>query len=257
MNQDNMKVRRAWINRATGSQRQQKALSAAIWLKHILPTSRLEHFSIGKLSRLSGISYRALKERLDIMLKNGYIHFEGTERNTVLVINKMTSKRHNRNVSIDSFDLTSYKTTYQSLRDLIAAKVQATKDNIRHLLQIFHNPSKSTNYRAVRRKVRHLVQCGVLKSMHDEYKEWGISLKRFAEKLGCCVRTAQKVVNDTVNRGWMTKTHNFEQVFAPCTFFIPVEGYTFTTKHNLYIVHANTYALSPTLSSALTWTGNY
>lgn len=246
-----MKLRRTWLNQSKGDMWEQKALALAIWLKHILHNSRLENYSLGRLSAISGVSYRALKTYMTFMNINGYIHFEGTEKNKVLVIAKIASKRSCKNIDISKFDFGSYKNVYNSLRSFIMARLQAKKDYIKHLLQLLHDPQKDTNYKVIRRKVRNLVQCGVLKSAHDEYQEWGLSLRKIAKEIGCCVRTAERVVKFGEIRNWLTKKCHYEQIFAPKIGFYLPEGYTFATKNNIYRVHSNTYTLSPSLSSAL------
>ena len=246
-----MKLRRTWLNQSKGDMWEQKALALTIWIKHILHNSRLEKYSLGRLSAISGVSYRALKTYVSIMHINGYIHFEGTEKNRVLVIGKIASKRSCKNIDISNFKFDSFKEIYRSLRLLIMARLQAKKDYIKHLLLFRHDPKKGTDYKVIWRKVRNLVKCGVLKSTNDVYKEWGLSLRRIAEEIGCCVRTAERVVKFGENRNWFTKKHHFEQIYAPKTGFYVPDGYTFATKNNIYRVHPNTYTLSPSLSSAL------
>lgn len=246
-----MKLRRKLLNQSKGDMWEQKALALAIWLKHILHNSRLEHYSLGRLSAVSGVSYRALKTYMTFMKVNGYIHFEGTEKNKVLVIAKIASKRSCKNIDISKFDFGSYKNVYNSLRVFIMARIQAKKDYIKHLLLLRDNPKKDTNYKVVRRKVKILVQCGVLKGVHVGYQEWGLSLRKIAKEIGCCVRTAERVVKFGEIRNWLTKKCHYEQIFAPKIGFYLPEGYTFATKNNIYRVHPNTYTLSPSLSSAL------
>ena len=200
-----MKLRRTHISQVRGNAWEQKALALAIWLKKILHNSRLEHYSLGRLSSVSGVSYRALKTYMAIMHVNDYVHYEGTEKNKVLVIDKIASKRSSRNIDISEFDFSSFKDVYNSLRSFIMARIQARKDYVRQLLQIHQNPGRDVNFRAVRRKVRNLVQCGVLKGMHDEYKEYGLSLRKIAEEVGCCVKTAEKVVKYALDRKWVSK----------------------------------------------------
>jgi len=239
------------MNQARGSAWEQKALALAIWLKYILRNSRLEHYSLGRLSALSGVSYRALKTYMAILHSDNYIHFEGTEKNKVLVVGKIASKTSNRNIDISAFNFNSYKDVYNSLRTFLMARIQAKKDYIAHLLQVRHNPGRDVNYKVVLKKVKNLVQCGVLKSSDQKYREWGLSLQKIAKEVGCCVKTAQKIVKYGISQKWIAKKHNFEQIYAPKIGYFRVEGYTFSTRNNIYRVHPNTYTLSPSLSSAL------
>ena len=99
--------------------------------------------------------------------------------------------------------------------------------------------------------MKRLVRQGVLRSIYGAYKELGVSLKRIAKEIGNCVRTAQNTMRYAISKGWTTKQHHCEQVYAPSVYYKYIHGYTFSTKNNLYRILANTYTLSGGIAADL------
>lgn len=245
-----MKLKREFLTDVRGDKDGQKALALAIYLKHHLKDSRMPVCRLNKLTQLTGLDYRTVKRYLPLMEEREYIHFEGRDGRWTLVVNRLASKRSGRNVDISAFDFRSYRGVLMSLRAFMVMRIQASKDCIKGLLDDYHNPSSTDDLKTMHRKVRSYVQSGVLDNPYDDYKEYGISLKRIARELGCTVKKAGEVVDYAVTNSWMTRQHNCIQIFAPkINFYVP-EGYTFSTSNNTYIVQANTYQLSPDISSA-------
>lgn len=245
-----MKIRRTFFSLIKSDKKGQRALSLTIMLKNRLTNSRLEKYSVNKLVGILGVSYKTINKYLPIMLDFDFIHFEGTVGNKVLVVNKLASKHTGRNVDISAFNSDSFNNTCRSLQSFIMMKIQAGKDYVKQLLQIYQNPPKGCDYKALKRKVRKLVMNGVLNSLHQEYKEYGLSFGKIAREVGCCVRTAQRIVGYAMGKGWVTKQHNYEWFYSKDVDYRYVEGYTFTTKDYLYVIHANIYTLSPSISIA-------
>ncbi len=129
-------------------------------------------------------------------------------------------------------------------------KIQYNKDFIRHLLQARHNPDTPECFRKARRQVRNLVKNGVLDSMDAQYKEYGLSLKRIAEGVGCCVRTAQRIIDFAEFNQWVERERHFEWYPAPGVNHRQIDGFTFSTKDALCIVRPNTYVLSELISNS-------
>lgn len=239
-----MEISRIFINEVTGDMQNIKTLGLAVYLKFILQNSMFKHFSMNKLADHSKVSYKTLRKYLPLLEEKKLIHYEGRGKNTILVINRLSSHFEKRNFTIDILKKDSFKETVKSLRAFIVMRLQAKKDYIRQLLQIYHNPRKCDNFKAVRRKVRRLVKAGVLKDPWQKYVEKGLGLRKVAKEVGCCVVTALKTVNYAIGNGWLSREHHYEQVYAKGVNYLEIYGYTFTTKNNMYIVHANTYTLS-------------
>lgn len=248
-----MKIRRMYILECRKDKTLQKCLAIVLLLKSRLRQSRIQHYTINAVCRITSISHRTVKRYMRWMEEYGLIHFEGSEDNRVLVVNSLSSHTSDRNISIDVMDLSSFFAAYRSVQSFIFMRIQHNKDFIRHLLQSRHNPETPEEYRRARRKVRHLVKQGKLHSVDVRYKECGLSLKRISDDVGCCVRTVQRVVDYAVKKCWVERQHNFEWLHAPYVNHREITGFTFATRHKLCIVHPNTYTLSPIISQALSF----
>lgn len=231
----------------------QKCLALTIMLKSKLKTSRIPQYSVNKLSQIAGISHKTAEKYEKEMLEYGFIHFEGTPDNRVLIVNSISSHTSNRNINIDEMDFSNFFAAYRSLQSFLFMRVQRNKDFLRHLLQARHNPKSPKEYRAAIKQVKDLVKQGVLKSVNVKYKEKGISLKRIAKEVGCCLRTAERIIKFAVGKQWVEKQNNFEWVYAPHVNHRQIDGFTFSTRHKLCIAHPNTYSLSPSISQALSF----
>ena len=245
-----MLIKKTFISMVVGDLIEQKTLALAIYLKYKLTDSRFKHYTLNKLANATGLDYKTLRKYMALLISHEYAHIEGMDKKQIFVVNSLAAKKQNCNVDIGIFDCTSLKTTIKSLRAFIVMHLQAKKDEIKQILQARNDPKRSDDYREVRKKVRKLVREGVLQSPIQEYKEYGLSYKRIAKELGCSIVTAVKIVKCALEKGWATKQRNFEQIYDKGVNGVPVEGYTFTTKDYLYIIHPNTYTLSPSVSAS-------
>lgn len=167
------------------------------------------------------------------------------------MVNSISSHTTCRNIGISEMDCSSFFTAFRSLQAFLFMKIQYNKDYMRHLLQARNNPDSPKEFRSARRKVKNLVKQGKLCSVDSQYKEYGLSLERIAKEVGCCIRTVQRVIDFAENYGWVTHERNFEWFYAPHVNHREIDGFTFSTKHKLCIVHPNTYILAPLISQAL------
>lgn len=245
-----MQIKRDFLNDVRGSADEQKALAAAIYWKHLLVNSRMPKFAITKMEKVAGMNYRTIKKYLPLMQEREYVHFEGNGCKKTLVVNRLSSHRKKWNVDISEFDFSSFATVLLCLRGFMLMRVQASKDYMKWVMQRFHNPTCTEELKKMRQKVMSYVRSGSVNNPYADYKEYGISLKRMARELGCSVTQAMEVIDYTVSRSWMVKEHNFLQYFLPHVNYYELEDFTFTTANNAYKVGANTYTLSPTITTA-------
>lgn len=255
-----MKIRRKFISEVRGDKTIQKCLASVILLKHRIKSSRIHQYSLNKLRKVLGISHKTAKKYEQVLLEKKYIHFEGNMKNRTMVINRITSHTSNRNINIESMDYSSFKTVYKSLQVYIFIKILYNKEFMQHLLQARHNPKSDEQRRIATRKVKDLVKQGKLDGVDVQYKEYGLSLKRIAKEIGCCIRTVQRVINFAVMKQWVERQHNYEWIYAPHVNYMDLSdcGYTFTTRHKICIVHPNTYKLDPSIFKAFDfWCGVY
>ena len=251
-----MKLRRRYINEAKGCPVTQKALAVAIRIKSLLGRdSTIHNFTINKLHRLTGISAKTLNRYLPILEDMGIVSYCGKDRRH-MVMGRLHSHSACRNVNIDRFDLASFRTIYYSLRAFIALSIQHRKDFIRRTIQIATDPRGGQDCKTARKTVKRLVRQGILKCPNGKYDESGITFKRIAKETGNCIRTAERIVDFAVMKGWVTKIRHYTQFFERNVMYRLIDGFTFTTTNNIYSVQANSYVLNPSVSNDLGMVGN-
>ena len=239
-----MQIRRKIMNECKGQVRLQKALSFAILLKVRLGrSSMMRDYSINKIHTLTKVSATTINKYMPILIEMGWVKFCGNN-NQHLIVSKLASHTDKRNICVDRFCYNSFADVYRSLRAFLALIIQSHKDFIKRTIQIATNPQNGQDCKAARKLVKRLVKQGILKSVYDTYKEYGLGLKRIAQETGNCVRTAQRIIQYAIDKNWVKKFHHQEQIFAPKISFRHIEGYMFSTKNNLYRIYANTYELS-------------
>lgn len=242
------------MNAVTGDPRAQKVLAIPIALKKALGQNcEIKNWNPNKISKIIRISPNTFSKFLPDMIKAGYVKFRG-KNNQHLVICKLHSSTPDRNVSVDFFDFGNgavvFMEVYRSLRTFVAMHLQHKKDYIKKTIQSCKDPKGLGEFKAARKKVKRLIRGGILTSMQDVYKEWGITYKRIAKQTGNCVRTAQRIIKYGIYHGWLTKQVNTVRALIPnvCGRYVP--GYDFTTRNFGYILKANSYTLSNVVMSA-------
>lgn len=245
-----MEIRFETLSHILRSPQLQKTVAMALCIKSKAGrNSTVFNYNPNKIHELTGVSPSTFKYYLPLMEQMGLVHYAGA-KNQHLVINCLKSSHKERNIKLEGMCMESFKEIYNTLRAYILLFIQRRKDYIKQLLQIAFNPLRSQIERCkgARKKVRNYVRKGILRN--TECKENGISLKYIANAVGCCVKTAQKVVGFAVSHGLCTKHKNFERVKLPCVCYREVDGYTFTTMNYGYIIHANTYSLTAAANSS-------
>lgn len=236
-----MQVRRKIINEVKGTPMLQKALAITLLLKYKAGrNSIIKDYSINKLNKLTHISPTTLNKYLPIMERMGWICYVGKKKQH-LVIRKIASHSKVRNINVDKFCFDTFKDIYNSIRTLLFSLIQARKDFIRRTIQIVANPTKWDNYKAARKNMKRLVRNGIVDSIYSKYKEFGLSYKRIAKEIGNCARTAFNVVKYAIAKGFVDRHKHQAFIPAKGICYRHVDGYTFSTRNNIYRIYANTY----------------
>ncbi len=244
-----MELRRRLTYEIRGQPLLQKAVALAILIKlRTGKTSTLHNFTVNKLHLLTGLSATTINKYLPVMQEMNLISFQGAKKD-VLVVHRLHSKTKHRNISIDLFKKNNFKSVYNSLRSFLFLLIQAKKDAVKRLFQSISEPKSIKELKAAKSTCRHFVSLNIIKG--NEYKEYGLSFKKIANVVGCCVRTAQNVVNYAIKNKWSSKHNHYEKVFMPNVCYLDIDGYTFTTKNYGYIYYPNTYTLSPRVTKQL------
>lgn len=242
-------IRRKIINDISHSPLKQRAVAFALLLKEKTENSSVvPRFTIYKVRKLTGCSYKTIKKYLAVLEKMGLSEV----RNGNLYIKRMVSSAKHRNIDISQFTFDKTKELFEQIRELLLLLIQANKDFIKRLLQLRKDPPRDVDFKALRKLCK---KC--CPDPNADYKEFGLSYKAISRKVGCCVRTAVKVVKCAVERGWCIKDKHCKRKRMDGVWFMPVPGFTFTTRNYGYIIRPNTYVLSGEWQSALSGGGRY
>ena len=246
-----MRIRRRYFEDTKGQPQLQKTVALAVFLKSKLGRSSIiTNYTPNKVRTLTGVCQKTFLRYLPLMIELKLVSFAG-KNNEHLVINRLSSKTKCRNIDIAKFCYKSFTEVYRSLRAFIVLLLQSRKDYIKRTLQAAQDPKKGENFNAARKEVKRLVKCGILKSTHQKYTEFGISYKRMAKETGNCARTCENLVKYAMKKRWVKKTVNIVQTFMKGVGYRDIPGYDFTTSDNAYKLAANTYGLMPSVALSL------
>ena len=246
-----MYIKQKLLDKCRGNKDDQKIVALAIYLKSIINKSRLKRYNLHRLCSVTRVPYNTLKNYMPILENNKFIHFEGSGKNKILVLNSLSSRNIKGNIDISFFDFSSYKHVISSLRSFIIIRVQLRKEFIKYVLKENRSPKPNTDYKAVKKMVKKMVRNGVLNSPNQVYEEYGISIERLKKELGCSDVTVIKTIKFAENHGWIIKHRHYVQTYANGVNYYVPENFTFATKNNLYVVLPNTYSIPPALLSSM------
>lgn len=222
-----------------GDKTAQKAVSLLMLLKsRIGRTSAIKGASMNRIAALAGTSPSTIKKYLPMWRNMQLVEWQGT-KGDVLVIKRLASKTNHRNVEVDKLDYKTFKMLYKTLRSLLFLILNSHKSFIRRLLRVVTDPRKGENYKKAR-KLSEFYACREADGTF-RYKEYGLSYKTTARKLGYCARTAEEIIKLAIRKKWCSKTTRYMSQYLPKVRGRFVEGYTFTTMNHGYKVLANTY----------------
>lgn len=235
-----MKIRRTILLSIMGDKAAQKAVSLLMLLKsRIGRTSSIKGASVNRIAAISGTSPSTVRKYIPIWEDMQLVEWQGS-RGDVLTIKRIASKTHHRNVEVDRLNYKTFKMLYKTLRSLLFLILNSHKRFIERLLRTATDPQNGEDFKKARKLSEFYARRdadGVFR-----YKEYGLSYKTIANRLGYCTRTAEEIVKFAVKLKWCRKTTHFLSHFLPNVRGMFVEGYTFTTRDHGYKVLANTYS---------------
>lgn len=247
-------LKRKILNDIIGSPLKQKAVAFALLIKtRTNDSSVIRNFTTYKLQKLTsldskgkkrgGMAYKTIKKYLDVLISMGLAEIKGRD----LYIKKMSSSSRHRNIDISVFKINNKnKDIYNQIRELLFLVIQAHKDFIHSLLRLRKEPTRGTDFRKVRRLCKKCCD-----DPNADYEEHGLTYKRIARQIGCCIRTAFTIVKDAVRRKWCVKENHCTIDYLPGVNFADIPGYSFTSFNYGFILRPNTYVLSRAWSCAL------
>ena len=239
-----IRVRLKLFNIAYGGAEIKKAIALALFIKYEC-NSVIPHFSINKLHRLTGIHAETLRKRIKTMFNLGIAKFYHAN----LVVFGINSRHKKSNFAMPR-EVFSYCKTVKHyervLSQFLVVKIQLKKDFLKRNQDKLANPKNLKEFKKARQISRYYGYG------NEPYKEYGLSYNGIAKKLGVSRKTAVKVVSGCEANGLLVKHRNYEQIYVKEKVAKRKEVYafyTFSTKNNVYIVHANTYSLTSNLAS--------
>lgn len=232
-------LRRYIFYNSRGNANMIKALALAVYIKHNVVSSTITNYTTNKLRNLTGLSYSAITKRINTLKQLGFIKFVG-RNNQHLVIGNMTSHCKHRNIDLSKCVVNSVKDIEKSLYAMFMLEIQKRKDFVKHTIQSVNNPSNLEEHKKAR-------QISKRYGYDREFKEYGISYKTIAKKLGVCLQKAFEIVKFAIVNNMIVKYKHCKQLYVKgiknAQKFCDFNDVTFFTNNNAYKVYANTYEL--------------
>lgn len=218
-----------------------KALALAIYVKKNVVSSTITDFSINKLHTLTNLSYSTLRKRLHILRNLGYIKNTG-KNNEHLVFTSLASSSKHRNLDLSKYVFNSVKDIEKSILASFVVEIQKRKDFVKHTIQTAFNPEKG-QLKDMKKARKLCNRYGYGK----EFKEYGLSYKTIAKKLGICLQKAFEIVKFAIVNNMIVKHNHIKQLYIKGIGFAQkyckFNDVTFFTNNNAYKVYANSYSV--------------
>lgn len=244
-----MKIRRNILLQCKGDKLMMKAIAMLLVLKDKAGAcSSVRGFSYRRLSGILSVSPTTVKKYVRVWQEKGLVGYVGRDGD-ILVVRNIKSGTAHRNFDIKSFDLSSFKSAYHSLRAFLALTLQARKEYVRRIIRMATAPKRGEDYKAAIKYCNHHVRRNGNGRL--EFVEGGMSYGYMAKRIGFCITTMQRIVRYAVKRKWWTKRTHFIRTYMPGVNRMPVPGYMFTTLNYGFRVSANTYELSSRMYKCL------
>lgn len=227
--------RRKLLHKMPNNAMMVKSLALALYVKKKVASSTINDFSYNKLANLTGLHINTLKKRVSYLKSIGLAKLVSGKH---LVFCSLASSSKHRNIDITKIVYDSVKDVEKCLYALFVVEIQKRKDFVKHTLQSAHNPKNIKEMKKAKEICRRY-------GYYDkEFKDFGISYKTIAKKLGVCLQKAFSIVEYAIEHLFLAKANNFVQVYCKGIGMMQkyVENnFTFCTQNNIYYIYANTY----------------
>lgn len=230
-----MKVRKSIIHKLNKDAQVRKALALSLYCKDELGIHYVKEFTYNKLHVLTGIHVNTLKKRIHTLMQLGLAFMEGRK----LVFNKVHKDNNRNNIVLDTERIHTLKDYEYAIISLGIAIVQANKIFANSVIDKCTDPKNLKEYKSAKKFAN-------AHGYGRKFVDNGISYWYMANKFGVSVKTACSVVKFAVKNLILCVKKNFEQIFVKSvnkTIGKFCSEYTFSTKNNIYVVHANSYSL--------------
>lgn len=248
-----MQLRRSLIYWAKGDKGRIEALAFLVMLKKHSVQSTINHFSVNKISSITGCSWATCKKYIHLLMEIDFVKFDEVEN--TLSVTRISSGTKHRNLCIDGIDFRTLRIAKDSVRHLIHMLALSAKHTVKEATRIVNNPKTwlSKGYFDDRKAAMKFCKKFVdpnAKTGKYQYSEMGISYKAIAKELGCCPMTAFRIIKAGIHAHLFVKHKHYESEKLSYAELCEHKnygrslGYTFISKSGVgYRVKANSYEL--------------
>jgi hypothetical protein len=248
-----MQLRRSFLYWAKGNKSRVEALAFLVMLKKLSFQSTINHFSVNRISTITGCSWATCKKYIGILSKMDLVTFDSDSN--ILSIKRISSGTKHRNLCIDGIDFRNLRIAKDSIRHLIHMLALSAKHSVKEAIQKVNNPKTWLSDGYIDNRKGALKFCKKFVEQNAEtgqyqYCEMGISYKTIAKEMGCCPMTAFRIIKEGIRNKLFVKHHNYESRKLSYAELFMHEcygsnlGYTFISKKGYgYKVKANSYEL--------------
>lgn len=223
-----------------------KAIAMAIFVKNHLREPRIKNYTPNRLrdfikGHQRPLHHTTIRKYVNELLRAELARMEGSD----LIFGSLGDRRGKFNLSLGD---TSKLTIAELENELFAAQVVLIvkrKEFAKRTIEKATNPQRTKEgYEDFKRARQTCWQYGYTR----EFRDYGLSYKTIARKLGIGLQKAEEVIRYATTHGLLVKHTHQEQFFAygigqAQKFFEQGHHSTFATKNNVYLVYANTYSL--------------
>lgn len=241
-------VRRSLIYWARGNKGRVELLAFMLMLKQYSDThSTIKDFSINKIAVMTHSSWATCKKYIQALLDNKLATYD-EERNT-LSIGRISSGTKHRNMRIDGLDFRTIKAAKDSIRHLVHMLGIVVKRFVKEVIRAATNPKTwpSTGYKDDKVKAAALCKKFVRPNpdtMEYGFKELGKSYDTIAKQMGCCKKTAIRIISDGIHNHlyckkvmpimWFRLSRSAMRTCGDMFTFITRKGFGAIAEANMY-----------------------
>lgn len=197
----------------------------------------IRNFTINKIVEATGIHAKTVKKRIQTLLEYDLARMNGNSFEFLSLV----SKHVKRNVRLAHIAYKTAKEVELSLQAILIAVTQLKKNFAMRTIRKAHDGRTKKEVRAAMKASRKY-------GYGNNPVEAGQSYNGIAFRLHTSISLAQKIVKFGVMRGIFKKIKVFSRYFMPNVGKMKVDWCTFTTKNYGYLIFANNYVVSPSIS---------
>lgn len=204
----------------------------------------IKGYSVNLVSKLTGVSWATCDKYMRILFERKIVYMN----NSIMEMHRLSSGTKHRNTPIRGLDFSKLSIAKYTLHSLFLMLKTACKEKVRRSIQVVNDPKKhpskkkKDDYKGSKAFCKKYVRPETNGTY--KYHDFGMTFKTIAKVIGCCTKTAQKVVKYAMRKHYIIRRKlNYLRFFLPNINGRYYPGMTFTGKDHGYVVPANRYEL--------------